>query len=142
MNYPVYVKPDGDEYFEITCRDLPELNAIAYSKEDIEQQAQDALETTFMLYMTDRKTIPLASKKQDGEILVNLPLRYDFKIALYNEALKQGITKAEMARRINATQKQIDRIWSVDHPTKLETLEEVFKALNKSVSLNIKLTSF
>lgn len=141
MNYPVYVKPDGDEYFEITCRDLPEFTAIAYSKDDIQQQAQDALETTFMLYMADRKVIPVPSKKQEGEILVNLPLRYDFKITLYNEALKQGITKAEIARRLETTQKQVDRIWSVDHPTKLETLEDAFKALNKSVSLNIKLTS-
>lgn len=138
MKYSFTVKKDAD-YFEITSRDLPEFTAIAYKEEDIAKEALDALETTFILYIEDRKPIPLPSEKRDGEVTIDLPIRFDFKINLYNEALQQNVTKAEMARRMNLTQKQVDRIWSLNHSTKLETLEQAFFALSRRISSNISL---
>lgn len=132
MEYPFFTKGDSD-YFEITCRDLPALTAIAYCKEDIEKEAIEALQTTFMIYMANREKIPLPSKKQDGEVVFNLDFRSSLKVALYNEALSQKVTKSEMAKRMGLTPKQVDRIWDVNHPTKFETIEQAFFVLNKKI---------
>lgn len=47
--------------------------------------------------MANREKIPLPSKKQDGEVVFNLDFRSSLKVALYNEALSQKVTKSEMA---------------------------------------------
>ncbi|MEX5538805.1 hypothetical protein ABFV54_27235, partial [Pseudomonas syringae] len=83
--YPFFIKGNSD-YFEITCRNLPALTAIANCEKDIEKEVIEALQTTFMIYMANREKIPLPSKKQNGEVVFNLDSRSSLKVALYNEA--------------------------------------------------------
>ncbi|RZL05611.1 MAG: type II toxin-antitoxin system HicB family antitoxin, partial [Pedobacter sp.] len=58
-------------------------------------------------------------------------------VALYNEMMAQGITKAELARRLNWHQPQADRLWSLKHSTKLESIEDAFEAIGKHLELAV-----
>lgn len=136
MKYPVLIIPDGDA-FVITSRDLPELNSVGYSLEDALTQALDGIETTFMIYMEDRKAIPLPTAAEDGEHLIALPVLVASKVQLYNEMLEQNVTKAELARRLGWIQKQADRLLSLKHSTKIESLENAFNALGKEIDVII-----
>lgn len=136
MKYPVQILPDGDA-FVITSRDLPELNSVGYSLEDALTQALDGIETTFMIYMEDRKAIPLPSAAEAGEHLIALPVLVASKVQLYNEMLEQNVTKAELARRLGWIQKQADRLLSLKHSTKIESLENAFNALGKEINVVI-----
>ena len=134
MKYPVKIMPDGDA-FCVSSRDLPELNSVGYSLDEAMQEALDGIETNFMIYMSDRKPIPLPSKKQKDEVEVRLPVRTAAKVALYNEMLKQNVSKAELARRLGWSQIQVDRLWSLTHSTKLESIEAAFDAIHKELDL-------
>lgn len=137
MEYAVQIVREGDA-FVVTCRDLPELNSVGYSFEEAKKEALDGIETTLMIYYIDgKKAIPLPSEALEGEQKIRLPIQVAVKIALYNEMLKQKVTRAELGRRLQWQQAQVNRLWSLDHSTKLEAIEAAFHALEKELDLVI-----
>ncbi|MCH7306594.1 type II toxin-antitoxin system HicB family antitoxin [Acinetobacter sp. NIPH 1852] len=135
MEYAVRIVPEGDA-FVVSSRDLPELNSVGYSLDEAKQEALDGIETALMIYYMDgKKTIPLPSEAQEGEFIVRLPAQVAVKVALYNEMLKQKITRAELGRRLHWQQAQVNRLWSLDHSTKLENIEAAFHALGREIEL-------
>lgn len=135
MEYAVQIDREGDA-FVVSSRDLPELNSVGYSLEEAFAEALDGIETALMIYYMDgKKAIPSPSEAHDGEHLINLPAQVSLKIALYNEMLKQKITRAELGRRLHWQQAQVNRLWSLDHSTKLESIEAAFNALGRKIEL-------
>lgn len=135
MFYPVSFSRDTDNSYLVRSRDIPEALAVGYSEEEAIVEALNGLESAFMIYMSERKSIPLPSKKLKGEHLVKLPFRVSLKVALYNAMLEKGLRKADLARDLNWDQKQVDRLLSLNHSTKLEAIEEAFNVINKDVDL-------
>ena len=135
MQYPVTLTHDTDGSFLVRCRDIPEALATGYSEEEALAEAINGLESAFMIYISERRAIPLPSKKLKDEYLVRLPVRVSFKVALYNEMLAQDLKKADLARRLNWDQKQVDRLLSLKHSTKLESLEEAFHVMGREVDV-------
>lgn len=136
MQYSITLLKDTTGYLLIS-RDFPELTSVAETLEQVQQEALDALETVFMLYMEDRRAIPAPSAVQADEVLVNLPVRTAVKVALYNEMLVQKVTKAEMARRLGWNQVQADRLLSVRHSTKLDSIEAAFSAIGRHLDIAV-----
>ncbi len=134
MQYPILVERVDDEYL-ISSRDVPELNAIADTYEAALSEALDAFETALMIYMDDRQAIPSPSALQEGEEMLYLPVRVSAKVALYTEMLEQKVSKANLAKRLNCSQKQIDRLWDLSHSTKLEAIEKAFLILGKRMDI-------
>ncbi|EOR07225.1 type II toxin-antitoxin system HicB family antitoxin [Acinetobacter tandoii] len=135
MEYSVQIAREGDA-FVVTCRDLPELNSVGYSLEEAQSEALDGIETALMIYYMDgKKEIPLPSQALEGEHLIRLPAQVAVKVALYNEMIKQKVTRAELGRRLHWQQAQINRLWSLDHSTKLESIEAAFNALDRKIEL-------
>ncbi len=134
MKYAVSINQENDAYV-VSSRDLPELNSVGYSLDEALKEALDGIETVFMIYMDDRKKIPLPSEMQEGEYLVALPVLVASKVNLYNEMLDQNVTKAELARRMGWIQKQADRLLSLRHATKIESLENAFNVLGKELDI-------
>lgn len=137
MYYPATFTPDTNGAFLVEFRDVPEAVGVGETFEIACQSALDGLETAFGIYMDERKSIPAPSELQDGEHAIYLPVAAQTKLALYHEMLNQGITKAELARRLSVNQKQIDRLWDLSHSSKLEFLEKAFGAIGKRLALAI-----
>lgn len=124
------------EAFIVSSSELPQLNSVGYTLEEALSEALDGIETVFEIYMDERKAIPLPSKgKKKGEYEVHLPVRVAAKVRLYNEMISQNVTKAELARRLGWLQKQADRLLSLKHSTKLESIESAFNALGKELDI-------
>lgn len=135
MEYAVQIDREGDA-FVVKCRDLPEFNSVGYSLEEALAEALDGIETALMIYYMDgKKLIPLPSEALEGEYKVRLPAQVAIKVALYNEMLDQKVTRAELGRRLAWKQTQVDRLWSLDHSTKLEAIEAAFKAIGREIEL-------
>ncbi|MDX8255279.1 type II toxin-antitoxin system HicB family antitoxin [Acinetobacter pittii] len=136
MKYYVSIVQEEGAYI-VSSRDLPLLNSVGYTLEEALSEALDGIETTFEIYMDERKAIPLPSKGKKDEYEVHLPVRVAAKVRLYNEMLSQNVTKAELARRLGWLQKQADRLLSLKHSTKLESIESAFHALGKDLDIVI-----
>ncbi|HHG5270712.1 TPA: type II toxin-antitoxin system HicB family antitoxin [Acinetobacter baumannii] len=134
MKYYVNIVQEG-EAFIVSSRDLPQLNSVGYTLEEALSEALDGIETTFEIYMDEREAIPLPSKGKKDEYEVHLPVRVAAKVRLYNEMISQDVTKAELARRLGWLQKQADRLLSLKHSTKLESIESAFHALGKDLDI-------
>ena len=136
MYYPATFTDDDDTLL-VRFRDIPEAITCGDDVNDAMMMAVDCLESAFVFYMDKRLPIPAPSPLQDGEHAIYLPVAVATKVALYHEMLNQGVTKAELARRLSVNQKQIDRLWDLSHSTKLEFLEKAFEKLGKRLSLVI-----
>lgn len=137
MYYPATLTPDTNDTFLVEFRDIPEAVGVGKTVDEAYQSALDGLETAFSIYMDERHPIPAPSELQDGEHAIYLPVSVQTKLALYHEMLSQGITKAELARRLSVNQKQVDRLWDLSHSSKLEMLEKAFSVIGKRLQLAI-----
>lgn len=138
MEYVVTLEPDTNGSYLVLCPDIPEFASVGDTVEEALKEALDGLETAFAIYyMEERRAIPMPSPAKEGDYTVRVPIQVAAKVLLFNEMLAQKVTKAELARRLDGFQASADRILSIKHSTKLETLEAAFAALGKHLDLRV-----
>jgi antitoxin HicB len=69
---------------------------------------------------------------------VALPLMAALKVSLYRSLREAGLTRAELMRRLGWNLESVDRLFRLDHASRLDQLEAAFKALGRSVDVSIK----
>jgi antitoxin HicB len=69
---------------------------------------------------------------------VALPLMTSLKASLYRTLRESGITRAELMRRLGWNRESVDRLFRLDHASRLDQIEAAFKALGKSVALEVE----
>lgn len=134
--FPVVLKRDGDG-FVVSFPDVPEALSSGSTRRQALEMAQDALETAMEFYFEDNRPVPLPSKAKVGQPVIELPASLSAKVLLLNEMLRQGVTAAELARRLGTTPQSVQRIIRLGHTTKIDTLAEAFRALNRRLDLRI-----
>ena len=137
MEYVVTLEPDTNGSYLVLCPDIPEFVSVGDTVEDALKEALDGLETAFMIYMDERRAIPMPKAANAGDYTARIPVKVAAKVLLFNEMIAQKVTKAEMARRLDGFQASADRILSIKHSTKLETLEAAFAVLGKHLDLRV-----
>ena len=138
MYYPDTFTPDTNGTFLVTFRDIPEAVGVGETREEAYQSALDGLETAlFGIYIQNRRAIPTPSLLQEGEQAVYLSITTQAKIALYGEMLAHDVSKAELARRLQVNQKQIDRLWDLHHNTKMDFIERAAARLGKRLDITL-----
>lgn len=136
MYYPATFTLDTNNTFLVEFRDVPEAVGVGETFEEAYQSALDGLEVAlFSIYMKERRAIPLPSNLVKGEHAVYVPVAVQVKLALYSEMLAQGVSKAELSRRLQVNQKQIDRLWDLGHSSKIEFLEQAATKLGKRLEI-------
>ncbi|MDD5215893.1 MAG: type II toxin-antitoxin system HicB family antitoxin [Methylococcales bacterium] len=99
FNYPVMLTPDDDSIL-VTFPDIPEAITFGRNEEEALLQAVDALESALSFYVDDRRALPEPSVIKGMKTVQPCALKC-VKLGLYNEMLKQGVKKSELARRLN-----------------------------------------
>lgn len=135
LDYPVILEPD-DGTVLVTFPDIPEAATFGANEEDALQQAVDALETALSFYVDDRKPLPVPSTRPDLPTVRPSALEC-IKLGIYQEMLHQGIRKAELARRLGWKGPQVDRLFDLEHASKLDQLEAAAKALGKHIEVTL-----
>ncbi|KLU20362.1 antitoxin [Caballeronia mineralivorans PML1(12)] len=136
LRYPARFEPD-DGGFVITFRDIPEAITEGDTIEEARAMAADALLTAMDFYFEDKRPVPLPSKAKKDEELVALPASVSAKILLLNEMLKQKVTPAELARRLHTRSQDVNRIVTLNHATKIDTIAEALAAMGKQLELTV-----
>lgn len=135
FDYPVLLTPD-DGTILVTFPDVPEAITFGENENDALKHAVDALESALSFYVDDRKALPIPSKI-DGLKTVSPSALECVKLSLYVEMQKQGVKKAELARRLNCHTPQVDRLLDLTHASKFEQLEKALGVLGKRVEVAI-----
>ena len=101
-------------------------------------RASDDLEAALAMYVDDRRDIPEPSAGKRGMRAVSLPALSEAKINLYRAMRQAGVTKAELARRLNCHMPQVDRLLDLDHASRLDQLESAFLAIGKKLTIAVE----
>jgi antitoxin HicB len=136
--YPVTLTPDEtDGGFTVTFVDIPE--AITQGDTEVEAlaAAKDALESALDFYFEDKRTVPLPSQVKGGQHVVELPASLSAKVLLLNEMITQCIRPAELARRLNTTPQEVNRLTNVRHTTRIDGIAAALKAMGKHLDMRL-----
>ncbi len=92
MCYPALFTPAEEGGFVVTFRDIPEAVTQGDSEAEAMEMAEDVLLSAMDFYFEDKRSVPMPSKAQLGECLVELPLTVSAKVFLLNEMLAHRVT--------------------------------------------------
>ena len=137
MRYPARFDLAPEDGFVVTFRDIPEAITQGDTEAEAEEMAADALLTAMEFYFEDRRSVPMPSDIEPGERFVALPSSASAKLLLLNEVVAQGISNAELARRMGMTRQEVGRVLDLSHATKIDAVSQAIAALGKRLEISV-----
>jgi antitoxin HicB len=137
LSYPVNLVPDSNGTLLVTFPDIPEAVSVGDEEDEALLNALDALESAIEIYFDEKREVPPPSKAKKGQRVVTLPALVVAKVLLANEMVRQGVRKAELARRLDVHMPQVDRLLNPRHSSKLDAIEAAFSKLGKRLEVSI-----
>ena len=138
MNFPVNLKADKDDGgFVVTFPDIPEAITQGDSIEEALAMALEALETALEFYFEDKRAVPKPSKPKRGQHVVGLPASLSAKVLLLNEMVMQNIRPSELARRLNTTPQEINRLTNLRHTTRIDGVAAALHAMGRHLEISV-----
>ncbi len=125
LAYPIKLE-DDDGTVLATSPDFPELTTFGDDRDEAIAHSVHALEEAIAARIHDRRDIPLPSR---GENCAVLPTLTSVKVMLYQGMRKQGVGKAELARRLGWHLPQVDRVLDVQHRSRLDMMDAALGAI-------------
>ena len=135
--YPVHLEPAEEGGFVVTFPDVPEAITQGEDLEEALLQAQDALETALSFYISGKKDIPTPSPPE-GRPLVAPSALACAKIGVYQAMRAQGVSKAQLARKLNWHLPQVDRLLDLCHTSRLDQVEAALATLGYTLTVILK----
>ena len=121
---------------------FPELTTFGEDLEDVRRHAIRALEEAIAARVSDGERLPrpvseTAIGKHKG-VAVKRPLMTALKAFLYKTLLESGVTRAKLARRLGWHREQVDRLFRIDHASRMDQIEAAFQALGRDVNVHVE----
>lgn len=136
FDYPVILTSD-DGTVLVTFPDVPEAITFGADTDEALMYAVDALESALSFYVDDRKPLPVPSKPKRGQCTVRPSALECAKLGVYRAMTEQGIKKAELARRLGWHMPQVDRLFDLNHASRLDQIEAAARALGRHVEVSV-----
>lgn len=139
FTYPAKITKDEDLYL-VSFRDFYGDEPVTQggSYDDAIAMASDWLLTEATIALDDGEKLPEDSKAERGEVLVEMPLSAQIKLCLLYEMIDQSVSGSELARRMKIKRPSVQNIIKADHATKIDTLQNAFKALGKELVFELR----
>ena len=132
LKYRIVLVPDDNGTLLVRCPSLPIVATFGETEHEARQHAVDAIETVLASLIDDGEDVP----PSDGDG-VPMPLLTTLKVHLYWALQEAGITRAELARRLSWNRESVDRLFRLDHRSRLEQIEAAFEALGRSIEVDV-----
>src|SRR5882757_4166798 len=107
-SYQIEFTPDDNDTTLVTCPSLPEVTTFGKDREDAEHRTASAIEEALAARVARGEDIPLEDER-DRALNVRGPLQAAIKTLLYLACRRDGVTRAELVRRLGWHREQVDR---------------------------------
>jgi antitoxin HicB len=138
MTHYALTMRESEQGVFVECPVLPEFHAAAESFAALEQEAVDAIETVFDMYVDENRRIPDPEPVAVGEYPLVLPALTAAKLALWNAMCDQGLSKADLARRMGIQLQLVHRMVDFIHSSKIEQVERALLSLGKRLTVDVQ----
>jgi antitoxin HicB len=115
---------------------FPEVTTFGENEEEASRMAVHAIEEAIAARISDGEPVPLGRRGHGTPIL--MPTMTALKVLLYDALRKSGVTRAELARRLGWHREQVDRLFRLDHASRLDQLDAAFRALDRTIDVDVK----
>ena len=138
--YRVNLTRDDNDTFLVTSEDFPELATYGATEEEALQRAGDAIEEAIGARISAGEDIPrgLSPQTPQDQHTAKVSTLVAIKVLLYSAMRKEGVTRAELKRRLGWHREQVDRLFRVDHRTRLDQFDAAFSALGIDVTVEVQ----
>ena len=136
--YPAHIKADDAGFFLVTFPDISFASTDGETLKEALSEAEDCLEEAIAVCISDGLGIPKASPVKKGQHAIPLSAKMSAKAALYIAVHEEGISKSELARRLGVDEKEIRRMLSPRHQTKLPRIEQALNLLGRRLVVSMK----
>jgi antitoxin HicB len=127
VRYLIKLEPDDNDTLLVTCpASLPEVATFGEDEADAVRRARDAIEEALAARIGDGMDIPAPASRSRGRA-VALPLMAALKVPLYRSLREAGLTRAELVRRLGWNRESVDRLFRLDHASRLDQLDAAFR---------------
>ena len=137
FSYAVKVHAEAGSFWS-SCRDIPEAHSAGDTVEELLANAVEGLELALTIYVDQSRPIPLPSAPVEGERVVHLPTLVAAKVSLWNAMREADMRKADLARLLNSSQTNVDRLVDFEHSSKIEQVEAALAALGKRLAVSVE----
>jgi antitoxin HicB len=132
--YPVTLTQDG-KFVKVNFPDIPEALTQGKNREEALVMAKEALELAMEFYFEDRRPVPEPSKAKRGQAVIELSASLSAKVLLLNEMLRQKVRPVELARRLQTTPQEVNRLTNIRHTSRIDGIACALKALGKTMEI-------
>jgi len=142
LAYLIKLTPDDNGTFLVTCPALPEVTTFGETEAEVQRAALGAIEEAVAARISygERLSPPVpAAENTPGRNtrFVKLPAMTALKTQLYIILRESGTTRAELSRRLGWHREQVDRLFRLDHASRLDRMEAAFRALEREINVEI-----
>ena len=141
--FPIVLERDDNGTFLVTCPALPEVTTFAEGEGDWQEHARDAVEEAIAGRMAAWIDVPipngseLFSSTDTLRHVVELSLQTELKLMLFTSCLHAGISRAELARRLSWHREQVDRLFRIDHASRIDQIDAAMRAIGKTFDVDV-----
>ena len=139
LSYFALFEPDRqDGGFVIQFPDFGYGATQGETLQEANEMGEDLLKSLVQEEIRKSKPLPAPVKHRGKHFrLVSLPALQSAKAELYTAFRVSGIKKAELARRIGISKTNIERLFDLDHASRLDQIEDAFRAIGKKLEVTI-----
>jgi len=138
FTFPAIIKKDEAGFFLVTFPDIQFAATDGKTMAEALEEARDCLEEAIAVSIADNLEFPFPSSIRRGQHAIPLTARMSAKAALYIAVREAGISKSELARRLGVDEKEIRRMLSPKHQTKLPRIERALSVLGYHLSVSLQ----
>jgi antitoxin HicB len=139
LTYRIKLKPDDNGMLLVTCPAFSELTTFGEDEADALAHARDALEEAIAARIAHGDDLPAPDevRPRRGRLFVTAPMQTALKAELYRALREEGITRAELVRRLAWKRESVDRLFRLGHATRLDQFDAAFRALGRQVEISV-----
>jgi len=138
LSWQALFEPAEEGGFVVTFPDLGHGATQGETEEEAIEMAEDFLSCVVSDYIGSGEPLPEPKRYRGKKYrTVQLPALAAAKVGLYRAFLASGVRKAELARRLGISKGNVDRLFDLNHSTRIEQLEAAFYAIGKRMDIEI-----
>jgi len=143
MLYLLNVTKDEDGSLLVTCPAFPEVTTFAEDVAHVSRRAAAAIEEAMAARIHDGDGLPRPCtdeklRRTKSRYWVRLSTMTAMKALLYMALRESGVTRAALARQLHWHREQVDRLFRLDHASKVDQIEAAFGALHRGLDVRVQ----
>lgn len=132
-------EPQPEDGYLITFPDFDWGVSQGDAEEDSRMMAAALLQTMVQKHIRDGDPLPKASRLRGRKYrLIRLPAMQSAKAELYRQFRASGLRKVDLAARMGIPKTVVDRLFDLDHQTRMNQIEAAFEALGKRIGIVVE----